>query len=124
MNKDNLFSNFERYETSNSNPLSFLTEEDIKTETATTELNNTDNPLAFLNNYETAKDKTYKGNPLLFLEKANSLEEEILNSYKYYGLVEALRKYHKGIGLEQDELRLVLDFVAQFPNKKLEDLED
>ncbi|HDR8416999.1 TPA: hypothetical protein QC286_004446 [Bacillus cereus] len=124
MNKDNLFSNFKRYETSNSNPLAFLTEEDHKTETAATELNNTDSPLAFLNDYETAKDKTYKGNPLLFLEKANNLEEEIINSYKYYGLVEALRKYHKGFELEQDELKLILDFVAQFPNKKLEDLED
>lgn len=30
MNKDNLFSNFERYEASNSNPLSFLTEEENK----------------------------------------------------------------------------------------------
>ncbi|WP_002204562.1 hypothetical protein [Bacillus cereus] len=124
MNKDKSFSNFERYETSNSNPLAFLTEEDNKTETAATEFNNTDSPLAFLNDYETAKDKNYKGNPLLFLEKANNLEEEILNSFKYYGLVEALRKYHKGIELEQDELKLILDFVAQFPNKKLEDLED
>ncbi|PER19498.1 hypothetical protein CN485_26935 [Bacillus cereus] len=123
MNRDNLFSNFKRYETSNSNPLAFLGEEDNKTETASTELNNTDNPLAFLDNYETAENKTYKGNPLIFLESAGTITDDLLTQFKYYGIVEALRKGRKGITLEQDELKLLLDFRAMFPHKTLEQME-
>lgn len=127
MNRDNLLSNLKlkRYETSNSNPLAFLTEDENKTETAATELNNTDNPLAFLtNDHEIATNKTYKDNPLIFLESAGTITDELLTEFKYQGIVEVLRKYQKGIKLEQDELKLLLDFKGTFPTKTLEQLED
>lgn len=123
MNRNNLFSNFKRYETSNNNPLAFLDEEK-QHETAKNESNGDDNPLAFLtNDTEVATNKTYKGNPLIFLESSGTITDEILTKFKYYGVVEALRKERKGITLEQDELKLLLDFRAMFPHKTLEQME-
>ncbi|MEI4622135.1 hypothetical protein KFD70_19175 [Bacillus pfraonensis] len=124
MNQDNLLSNLKRYETSNSNPLAFL-DENKKSETAATDLNSNENPLAFLtNDHEIATNKTYKDNPLIFLESAGTITDELLTEFKYQGIVEVLRKYQKGIKLEQDELKLLLDFRAMFPTKTLEQLED
>ena len=48
--------------------------------------------------------KNYKGNHLLFLETANNATDQLLTNFKYYGIVEVLRKERKGTTLEKMNL--------------------